>query len=286
MHLMRILLLLLVAAGLPAPAHAVADVKATPSRTAKKPTAAVQARKPAAKAAAPAAPSVVAATREGQAGYVHYWLITAPDGAEEIQIGIELADQRIAWSFPGLGVHLAPFIADGEVDAGGRAFKVRHLYGLRPFAQEQALRRLRGNLQRRVMPLVQQRTPYCELNGVTPGLCMSCMGFVSQVLFPGKTPEYADFPRNFPRIAGEDYHTTEDLLLYLTGLHAPLPDAARRQRIAALGGPPALQEELDRLALQLAGNAPVVADAGTAVTPKGKVRSAPKSATRRPPKSG
>ena len=60
--------------------------------------------------------------------------------------GIELPDRRIAWSFPGLGVHVAPFIAAGAVDAKGRMFRVRHLYGLRPFADEAAMRSLRSGL--------------------------------------------------------------------------------------------------------------------------------------------
>ncbi len=251
-------------------AHAVADAKAN-ART---------------KPAAAAIPAVVTAAGAGQAGYVHYWLITAPDGAEEIQVGIELADQRIAWSFPGLGVHLSSFVAAGEVDAGGRMFRIRHLYGLRPFAQEAAMRRLRTNLTRRVMPLAQRRVPYCELNGMTPELCMSCMSFVSQVLFPGKTAVYPDFPRNFPRIDGEPYHTTEDLLLYLTGLHALRSESARRQRIAALGGPQELQEELGRLAARLPGNGLALADAGNREQLGRKVKARPKPAVRRTPGTG
>lgn len=222
--------------------------------------------------------AVASATGVNQAGYVHYWLITAPDGEEEIQVGIELPDQRIAWSFPGLGVHITPFMAAGEVDAGGRMFRVKHLYGLRPFANDTMMRTLRGNLLRRVMPLVKREVPYCELNGVTPGLCMSCMGFVSQVLFPGRTPEYASFPRNFTRVDGEEYHTTEDLLLYLTGLHVLTTDAARKKRVAAIGGPPELQEELARLTAKLT---PPVAVA--AAKPPAKRRAtAPRSAIKRP----
>lgn len=225
------------------------------------------------------APVVVTATGPDQAGYVHYWLITAPDGEQETQVGIELPDQRIAWSFPGLGVHLAPFIIEGEVDAGGKVFRVQHLYGLRPFANDTAMRTLRSKLQQRVTPLVRNRVPYCELNGVAAGLCMSCMGFVSQVLFPGKTPEYANFPRNFPRIAGEDYHTTEDLLLYLTGLNALTTDAARKRRLNAIGGPPVLQEELTRLTAKLA-ELPVTVAA--AKPPVKRRAAAPKSAIKRP----
>lgn len=266
------------------PAHGMASVLAADTKPPQKK--AVPAKKPQAKTqpprktAAVTAAAVVAAPGPDQAGYVHYWLITAPDGEQEMQVGIELPDQRIAWSFPGLGVHVAPFMTAGEVDANGKVFQVQHLYGLRPFANDTSMRTLRSNLMRRVTPLVRNRVPYCELNGVTPGLCMSCMGFVSQVLFPGRTPEYANFPRNFPRIAGEDYHTTEDLLLYLTGLHARSTDATRQKRMAAIGGPPALQEELTRLTAKLAETPPVAVAA--AKPPVKRRATAPKSAIKRP----
>ena len=281
MRLIPLLILWLTATLLPVHGisawAATADTKAPQKKVA-------PAKKPpflsAVKPAAAAAPSVVAAPGENQAGYVHYWLITAPDGEEETQVGIELPDQRIAWSFPGLGVHVTPFIAEGEVDASGRVFQVQHLYGLRPFANDTAMRTLRSNLMRRVTPLVKQRVPYCELNGVTPGLCMSCMGFVAQVLFPGQTPEYANFPRNFTRVDGEHYHTTEDLLLYLTGLHALTTDAARKRRVDAIGGPSALHEELTRLTAKLVETSPVVIAA--AKPPLKRRAAAPKSAIKRP----
>ena len=271
-------LLLLPAHGM-ASVVSVADAKPPQKKAApaKKPQAKNQ---PGRKTAAVNAPAVVAAPGPDQAGYVHYWLITAPDGEQEMQVGIELPDQRIAWSFPGLGVQLAPFITEGEVDANGKVFRAKHLYGLRPFANDKTMRNLRSKLLQRVTPLVRNRVPYCELNGVTPGLCMSCMGFVSQVLFPGKTPEYANFPRNFPRVDGEYYHTTEDLLLYLTGLNTLKTDAARKRRLDAIGGPPALQEELTRLTAKLAETPPVVI---AAAKPSVKRRAAaPKSAIKRP----
>jgi len=158
-------------------------------------------------------------------------------------------------------------------------FRVQHLYGLRPFANDTTMRTLRSKLMQRVTPLVRNRVPYCELNGVTPGLCMSCMGFVSQLLFPGRTPEYANFPRNFPRVAGEEYHTTEDLLLYLTGLHALSTDAARQRRLASISGPPALQEERNRLTAKLAESPVAVA---AAKPPVKRRATAPKSAIKRP----
>lgn len=263
LHLLLLLLLVLAAALIAVPVAKEPTVTATappaaaniqqPAVAISTPASTSAARmQPAPTAAVPTTPAVVAAPGAGQAGYVHYWVITAPEGDEEIQVGIELADRRIAWSFPGLGVQVTPFIAAGAVDANGRLFRVRHLYGLRPFASESAMHTLRSKLSSRVSLLVNRRVPYCELNGVTDELCMSCMGFVSQVLFPGRTPEYANYPRNFPRIEGAEYHTTEDLLLYLTGLHLPGTDAAQQQRLAALGGPPALREELQRLTARLA----------------------------------
>lgn len=271
------LILLLLTALLPLRgiAAASATVKASPQQknlTAKTSPALI-------KPAGASALSVVNAPGPNQAGYVHYWLITAPDGEQEMQVGIELPDQRIAWSFPGLGVHVTPFIAEGEVDANGKVFQVQHLYGLRPFSNDTSMRSLRSSLMRRVTPLVRQQVPYCELNGETPGLCMSCMGFVSQVLFPGRTAEYANFPRNFTRIDGEHYHTTEDLLLYLTGLNNLSTDAARKRRMKAIGGPPELQEELARLTTKLAE--PPVAVAA-AKPPVKRRATAPKSAIKRP----
>lgn len=276
MRLAPLLILLILPAMWPVPGMTAVEPKSPQKKsvTAKKPQSST-ARKP----AAVSLPSVVAAPGANQAGYVHYWLITAPDGEQETQVGIELPDQHIAWSFPGLGVHVAPFIAAGEVDASGKVFQVRHLYGLRPFANDTAMRTLRSSLMQRVTPLVRNRVPYCELNGVTAGLCMSCMGFVSQVLFPGKTPEYANFPRNFPRVDGEYYHTTEDLLLYLTGLNALTTDAARKHRLDAIGGPPALQEELTRLTAKLVEPPVVLAAAKPSVKRRA---TAPKSAIKRP----
>lgn len=281
MHFIPLLILLLVPALWPGygitAAWLAAETKSPQKKAAtiKKPQS-----PPARKSAAVNMPAVVTAPGANQAGYVHYWLITAPDGEQETQVGIELPDQRIAWSFSGLGVHVAPFIAAGEVDANGKVFQVRHLYGLRPFTSDTTMRTLRSSLMHRVTPLVRNRVPYCELNGVAPGLCMSCMGFVSQVLFPGKTPEYANFPRNFTRVDGEYYHTTEDLLLYLTGLHNLRTNAARQRRLDVIGGPPALQEELTRLTTKLAEASPV---AVAAAKPPAKRRAtAPKSAIKRP----
>jgi hypothetical protein len=196
---------------------------------------------------------------------VHYWLITAPNGDQEMQVGIELPDQRIVWSFPGVGVTVAPFIADGAYDANGRRFTVQHQYGLRPYRNDAAVRRLQAGLQRRLQPWIDNAVPYCELNGVTREVCVSCFGFAAQILYPGKSQMYADFPRDFPRLGGEDYYTTEDLLFYLAGMNALPNETARSQRMALLGGPPGLREELSRLSALAVNDRPaVVAASGNA----------------------
>jgi len=204
---------------------------------------------------------VVTAAGVGQTGYVHYWVITAPDGEEEIQVGVELSGGRIAWAFPELGVQVVPFIAEGEVDARGQRFRVQHLYGLRPFADDAAMRAFREQVEHRVAYWIDNDTAYCYSGTREREICLSCMGLVMQVLFPGKTPAYPAVPRDFPRIGGDLQYSTEDLLLYLTRLHLLPGETARRQRIAVLGGPPALKEELTRLSAQLADERPVVADA-------------------------
>lgn len=224
---------------------------------------------------------VVTAPGPDQAGYIHYWVITAPDGEEEIQVGIELADQRIAWSFPELGVQVRPFIANGEVNARGKIFRVQHLYGLRPFNTDTAMRALRNVLDFRVAYWVDNNTPYCLLNGQTREICMSCMGFAMQVLFPGKTPAYPEIPKDFTRIGGDIYHTTEDLLFYLTGLNKLPTEAARRERIAMIGGPKALHEELVRLSA-MAGDGAVGAGA-TAVAETAKPPAKRRVSSVRPP---
>lgn len=272
---------LLLVAALPAQALGVPGIVARPAA---KDGAVRQAqRSPSAKQVR--APFIVTSPGAGQTGYVHYWTITAPDGVMEMQIGMELPDQRIVWSFPGVGVTVAPFIADGVYDANGRRFRVVHEYGVRPYRNAAAVQRLQAGIRQRIRPWLDQATPYCELNGETPEVCVSCFGFVAQILYPGATRHFARFPRDFPLTVSNEYHTTEDLLLFLTGLHA-LPDAASRQRrMAELGGPPALQEELlrltanlpDRTPARLAGNAPATRKPAARIP-----RAGPKVTIRRP----
>jgi len=184
----------------------------------------------------------------GQAGYVHYFLLKFPDGDEETMVGIELPDQRIAWSFPELGVVVSPFIGTGLVQAGGKQFEVHHLYGLRPFPDDESMRRLQAQLMTRVTLWVEDATPYCNLQeGTSDQFCMSCLGFALRVIFPGLTPKYPVVPRDFPRTSRDTYYTTEDLLIYLVGLHRLRGQAAQLQRIEELGLPASLREEVIRL---------------------------------------
>lgn len=182
----------------------------------------------------------------GQAGYVHYFIIEAPDGTLEIQVGIELPDQRIAWSFPGTGVAISPFIEAGVVQAGGKDYEVWHLYGIRPFPDDAAMAALAGALMGRIEPWIRTGMPYCENDGPKSG-CMSCLGFVLRALFPGRTSDYPDLPRDFWRAGSATNYTTRDLLLYLTGMLDLPTREARLLRIARQTLPDGLREDLEEL---------------------------------------
>lgn len=181
----------------------------------------------------------------GQAGYVHYFVVKRPNGSLESHIGIELPGQLIAWSFPKLGVVVTPFVKSGPVPVRGKNFDVQHLYGIRPFPDDRAMRELQYELEARVMVFADDATPHCdpEVRGKT--FCVSCLGFVLRVLFPGRSPGYPGLPPDFRR-ANANAYSTEDLLLYLAGLQG-LSEDAQVKRIAAINPPAALREELLRL---------------------------------------
>lgn len=180
----------------------------------------------------------------GQAGYVHYFLLRMPDDTLEIQVGIELADQRIAWSFPGLGVVISPFIDGETVEAGDRSYGVWHLYGIRPHVDAAAMTRLQKELPARVDRWVKAGIPYC-LDDAPRANCMSCLGLVLRALFPGRNDDYPVLPRDFWRAGMGSRYTPNDLLLYLTGM-LDLPDRnARLQRINRLALPPDLRLDLE-----------------------------------------
>ncbi len=209
----------------------------------------------------------------GQEGYVHFFITRFPSGDEETQIGIELPDQRIAWSFPELGVIVSPFIKAGVVQANAGQYEVNHLYGFRPFADDESMRRLQAQLLTRVTLWVEDATPHCNIQGPPPPgyFCISCLGFALRVLFPGPTPEYSMLPRDFPRASRDTYYTTEDLLFYLVGLHTLRGKAAQLKRIDQLALPENLREEALRLVNAAALNETVAAEEsrpGTRPTPK------------------
>lgn len=208
--------------------------------------------RPAASSASPAlrtrAP-VTTATRTGpgQAGYVHYFLITHPDGELESQVGVELPGERIAWSFPELGVVVSEFVKSGSISANGKTFEVEHLYGIRPFLDDDSMRELQRELPARVARWADKRTPYCEEDDPWHAGCLSCLGFVLRVLYPGAAPEQFDLPPDF-KAARRNAYTTENFLLYLAGVRRDVSRAAKVKRIQALAVPPEMREELMRLA--------------------------------------
>lgn len=188
----------------------------------------------------------VTSTGAGQAGYVHYFLVSGPDGEGEIQVGIELPDQRIAWSFPGLGAAISPFVAEGVVTAtDGTEYDVWHLYGFRPFPGDRAMASLRAGLAARLKPMLDARTPHCETEPRAGG-CVSCLGFVLRALFPGRAGGYPSLPRDWPAGTGGHY-TTRDLLLYLSGIAQLTSREARLQRLARQPLPADLRDDLEHL---------------------------------------
>jgi hypothetical protein len=204
------------------------------------------------KAAPPQAPVVrppmtVSGAGPGQAGYLHYFLLGKPDGGAEMQVGIELADRTIAWSFPDLGVAVSPFIESGTVEVRGRVHQVTHLFGIRPFPDDAAMAELVRELPARVIPWIDHGVHHCDADPPPRGVCVSCLGFVLRILFPGHFPLQADLPDEMKQARAGHAYTTEDLLLYLTGLHRLATREARLERIGELALPAPMREELVRV---------------------------------------
>jgi len=181
----------------------------------------------------------------GQAGYVHYFLLRMPDESVEVQVGLELEDQRIVWSFPELGVVVSPFISGETIEVGNNSYDVWHLYGIRPFPDNAAMARLRRTLPAQVNAWTRAGIPYC-LDDTPQGKCMSCIGLVLRALFPGRRG-YPDMPRDFWRTGAGNRYTPDDLLLYLTGM-LDLPDRnARLRRLSQQALPADLRQDLEAL---------------------------------------
>jgi hypothetical protein len=210
-----------------------------------------------------------------QAGYVHYFLITHPDGTLEYQLGIEMEDKRVAWSFPGVGVSVAPFIESGSLDVNGKAYGIKHLFGIRPFPDMAKMRTLQKELLARVALFVDYETPYCFFRTSAEAFCLSCGDFVLRILFPGRTVMTPALPRDFGHSISGDGLTTDDLLLYLLGLHDLSSKDARLKRIGELGLPGILREEAIQLVETMGTTEEVVTkslQAKPAATPPTAVR--------------
>ena len=142
---------------------------------------------------------------------------------------------------------IVPFMKSGSVIADGKSYEVEHLYGLRPLRDEESLRAFQRVVAERVAWWIDEKTAYCDEERPSNRLCVSCLGFVLRVLYPGVSPLLPALPADF-RSARRNIYTTEDLLLYLAGVRIDVPREARLKRIAALDVPDALREELTRLA--------------------------------------
>jgi hypothetical protein len=213
----------------------------------------------------------VTGSAPGQAGYVHYFVITGPDGEPESQVGIELQGDLIAWSFPQIGVVVSPFMRRGSMTTpSGNAYEIEHLYGIRPFPDDRSMRVLQQALSSRVKEWLDAKTPYCDEETPSNEMCVSCLGFALRVLYPGAGPVLPSLPADF-KSARRNAYSTEDLLLYLTGVAVDAPTQSRLKRIAALTVPEAMREELVRIS----GEVDAIRAAAAAKPPV-------KSATERP----
>ena len=194
-------------------------------------------------------------TAPGQAGYVHYFLITHPDESLEYHVGIELSDQRIAWSFPGVGVSVVPFIASGPLEVNGAAYSIEHLYAIRPFPDDARMKTLQDEIGQRVAQWIDDEIPYCSYRTRGGPFCVSCGDFVVRLLFPGRTFATPNLPRDFFRAPAGTGPSTDDLLLFLLGLNELTSKEARIQRVAALSLPPPLREDISELLVSMDADA-------------------------------
>ena len=222
-------------------------------------------------------------TAPGQTGYVHFFQLVLPDGTPEIQVGIELADQRIAWSFPGVGVVVSPYIEEGMVAAGGKRYEIWHLYGMRPFPDDAAMRALQRDLAGRIEPWLAAAVPYCGVDGMGEG-CMSCLGFVLRALYPGRGSDYPDLPRDFWRAGSIGRYSTNDLLLYLAGMLDIPTREARLRRIGQLELPEELRTDLQELVYAMGAHesSPHAGAAPGAAQKRPLARQSPRAGTRAP----
>lgn len=198
--------------------------------------------------------AAVTSSGPGQAGYVHYFLITHDDGSLEYHVGVELEDQRMAWSFPNAGVIVSDFIKRGTIDANGKLFRIEHLHGIRPFAGEDRMRDLQSALPQRVAMWVDSGVAHCLTREPGGPFCLSCGDFVLRLLYPGPDPLVPALPRDFTFAA-----TTNDLLLYLVGLHALPGTRDKLARLATLDLPATLRDDIASMIRDAEPGAPALA---------------------------
>ena len=179
----------------------------------------------------------------GQAGYIHYFLITHDDGSLEYHVGIELEDGRIAWSFPNAGVIVSEFVKDGSIDANGKFFDIEHLHGIRPFASNAQMRTLQRELPQRIAQWVDDGTPYCRSREPGDEFCLSCGDFAVRILYPGALPLYPALPRDFAPAPGAAF-STDDLLLYLAGIYNFPGKQEKLTRLATLDLPANMRRDI------------------------------------------
>ncbi len=187
--------------------------------------------------------TAVTSSGRGQAGYVHYFLITHHDESLEYQVGIELEDDRIAWSFPNAGVIVSDFVKNGTIHANGKDFKIEHLHGVRPFADDAQMRALQKALPQRVAQWVDNETPYCFYRARGQPFCLSCGDFAVRILYPGAHPLVPALPQDFLHASGSA-PTTNDLLLYLVGVNNLPGKPAQLARLAALDLPAKMRADI------------------------------------------
>lgn len=133
---------------------------------------------------------------------------------------------------------------------------------------------LQRELGPRVAYWIDNETAYCVMHQPGEAFCLNCGDFVLRILFPGNNPQMAGLPESFTNMPG-DMQTTDDLLIYMLGLHE-LPDVqARLQRLTALKLPDSLR--LDIAAMLQPENATLAAATPKATaatgTPEKKSRS-------------
>jgi hypothetical protein len=173
---------------------------------------------------------------------------------------------------------VSDFIKHGTLDVAGKTFVIEHLHGLRPFRTPGEMQTLRDDLARRVAYWVDEQTPYCVFRQPGGPFCLNCGDFVARILFPATNAAMVALPATLTRAAG-DAPTSDDLLLYILGLHRFPDTKTRLDQLAKMDLPDSLR--MDVVAV-LQPESPALATAPGA-TPANPAPAKPsRLATRRP----